>query len=159
MKINKEYISMCEKAIEIQELWAPKIGDYLLRTHTIFGKEIDKDIWNNTSEINILHYKSSTDEWYSACNELGDQRLWKYNYDTEKEISVWLPRQDQLQEIIEMRFTLSEYPRFTLLGLLHESEATYKGDRSFEIAWLTLLMELNFNKIWNEEKEVWEEIS
>lgn len=156
MKINKEYISMCEKATEIQGLWIPTIGDYLLRTHTILGKEIDR---GTTTEINILHYKSSVDGWFHACNEVGEQRLWKTNYDLEKEISIWLPRQDQLQEIIEMCFTKNEHPRFTLLGLIYESEATYKEDRSFEIGWLTLLMKLNFNKIWNEEKEMWNEIS
>lgn len=142
MKINKEYISMCEKAKEIQKLAKDQIkGIVILTSHNnILGEIIDYRNSEDGIEIGII---------------INDKILWYYEDMIEY---IWLPRQDQLQEIIEMCFTKNEHPRFTLLGLLYESEATYKGDRSFEIAWLTLLMELNFNKIWNEEKEVWNKI-
>lgn len=134
---------MCEKAIEIQKLAKDQIkGIVILTSHNnVLGEIIDYRYSEDGIEIGII---------------INDKILWYYEDTIEY---IWLPRQDELQEIIELCFTQNENPRFTLLGLLHENECTYKEDRSFEIAWLTLLMKLNFNKIWNEENEVWDEIS
>ena len=78
--------------------------------------------------------------------------------------SVWLPRQDQLQEMLlidgdghDIPYEFSEY--------INEELSTFgfsltKGNDvdTFEKAWLMFTMKEFYNKQWNFKEEKWEEI-
>jgi len=65
---------------------------------------------------------------------------------------VWLPRQDQLQEMVRDRWG-------SWTGLLEEFGEYVKSKRWLddtpEMYWLAFVMKELYNKIWDEEKEEW----
>jgi hypothetical protein len=79
MDTSKEYIEMCKGAVEIQEAWNPKEGDFMLNLSAVGGPYL------------FTNYKyqpnSNNNRWelevYERLNHL-----------------LWLPRQDQLQELV-----------------------------------------------------------
>ena len=74
MDTSEQYIKMadCE---EIQGLWKPAIGDYNWHRYTVFGEEIDSQIWGEDKrvEITIIHSKSEVGDWWVATNENGER--------------------------------------------------------------------------------------
>ena len=70
MDISKEYIAMCRKAVEVQELWYPSHADFTDRG-TINSYDGDGDYFVFGGCITSIYYKKL----------------------------IWLPRQDQLQGI------------------------------------------------------------
>jgi hypothetical protein len=106
MDTSPEYIKMCEKAKEIQELW----------------HNIDRD----------------ENCFYAFVPEA-------------EESSIWLPRQDQLQEMV--RQTNETSPELNQrfndhLYNLHIGEDKY----SFELLWLIFVMREEYNKNWTGEE-------
>lgn len=127
MDVSEIYIKMCEKAQEVQDL-----------SFKVFG---DKKSY-------IVH-------------------------------DTWLPRQDQLQEmsrediyqttyafikfLSKFMISESEYYRFHQqldeiceCGEYEEEDSPELPRHSFEQLWLSFIMEQQFGKIWNQEKEEWE---
>jgi hypothetical protein len=71
---------------------------------------------------------------------------------------IWLPRQDQLQEMMY----ISKGGKHVLISMLESfykwfnNEAVYKqGLLGFEQLWLAFVMKEKYNKIWNEEEQDW----
>ena len=129
MDTTKKYISMCEKAEEIQEKWKPKRGDFY--TVVVHGKATDI--------INIY-----IDGF--PCLPQGFIPL--------SELYIWLPRQDQLQEMIALK---SKFHR--VVDKLYdfrewvEVNATYvTSDCSLEQLWLAFGMFEKYKKTWDGEK-------
>jgi len=152
MDTSKEYILMCEKAEEIQKQWEPKEWDYVYNQDDVFGY-IDR------SEIHI---------WCILPESIADSGYYgPYLYDGEicderYKDCIWIPRQDQLQEM------LSQYENMTLLFKFNEfcSGKMYRYQEpsryleimldTFEKLWLAFVMKEYFNKRWNgKEWEVW----
>lgn len=81
-----EYIKMCKKARKVQENWNPQEGDFAIQVN-------DDETIENIHCIGILKecYPKSL-ELIRSCKCTNDldypQRFW-----------IWLPRQDQLQEM------------------------------------------------------------
>jgi len=152
--ITQEYIKMCEKAVEIQGEWEPKVGDYVKRRYTLLGEEIDNRIWSeeDRNEIIVLHFKSTVGGYFHACNEKGEERTFNNQQETHKAMCLFLPRQDQLQEMWKGSFELcrnglGEYQFDTL-----EDDFFSTGmQKSTEIALLMGIMYQKFNKTWNGE--------
>ena len=123
MDISKEYIQMCEKAIEIQKLWRMDIR------HDYF-------VWKKNYEI---------PECPSCCYTEHRQ----YRLDT----FIWLPRQDQLQALLE----LDKRPAYALDSVVnhllnsHDIKPYWKQFTSMEQLWLAFVIEKNYKKIWNGE--------
>ena len=70
--------------------------------------------------------------------------------------SVWLPRQDQLQEMINKEYFAEMID--TLIDFSHikiEKNFYYKFKSTFEKIWLEIVMLHKYDKIWNEEVEEW----
>ena len=122
MDCSDQYVRMSQRAKEIQELWSPKEGD-------MFADELC-----HVSVVNptILEHLGES---------LKDRRGKEY---------IWLPRQDQLQEIVLPMFEnnchwlFEECYKFLQPPCLTPCE-------SMEQIWLSFVMKEKFAKIWNQE--------
>ena len=123
---------MCEKAVEIQEIWKPNImgGDYVCdEPHTTLR-------WTITDDRRI------------------DRQPWvKCSHD------VWLPRQDQLQEMLEFPTGSFKYNFWDALADLYEWSFSANWEKfkdyiplSMEQLWLAFVMKEKYNKVWNGEE-------
>lgn len=133
-----KYIEMCSKALEIQEVWQPKKGDWFAlpdkKTDICLEDENPRNLTGNCLEI---------------------------SHENKKVVSltkrVWLPRQDQLIE-------LSQFPgiKFSKNTLIFLKWADKRGPDNFtpnkkrfdtlEKLRLSYLMEFKFKKIWYKEE-------
>jgi len=139
------YIKMCEKAKEIQEGWKPQYGDYI-------GGQ-----WFIDTEDNIGLTQLGIVLSYDADKKLlntGGDILWS------RETNIWLPRQDQLQDMVGDYRTLNQYLAAYYDAMLNWKE--YMGETredywentftSMEQLWLAFVMKEKYNKVWNGEK-------
>ena len=140
MDTSETYIKMCEKVEEIQLLrreehnmntrkWQP--GDFwchigLRPDNFVFIVPDVKDAWDNIPEY--IHHPRE-------C--------------------IWLPRQDQLQEMIdwEGKYNLVFVGSPQNIGLRVNKLTSYYDLRfsSMEQLWIAFMMKENYNKIWNGE--------
>jgi len=156
MNPTERYVKMCEKAEEIQKAWKPKVGDWILRKYDIFGKEIDTEIWgeDKLQEIVIIHRKSSIGGYYMLVNEDGEERIFNSKKEYYKTTSIWLPTQEQLQEMCNppLDVLLQEFWQW-----IPKYEVGVKYASMNEL-WLAFVMWTKYHKIWDDEKEEWVEI-
>jgi len=125
MHIDIKYITMCEQTEEVQEEWIPAAGDYF---------------WLGHKFLKI----------FSSCRLLTiDPRL--FNPTNE----VWLPTQDQLQDMI---LKACDYETtWDLIDGFHRY-LIWIDDWDFtslEQLWLAYVMKAKYNKVWNEKRMVW----
>lgn len=159
MDTTKEYISMCEKAIEIQKLWNPTYGDYLSETfiHRFNCRKVG--IYLSVTHQNFVkEYKNKDERRAEFIDEF------KTEFD-------WLPRQDQLQEMLMSKYAFNH--RYTkayhlyVEGFLSEhmledvcrwcdcdakiwrNGKIKKWWKSMEQLWLAFVMFENYSKIWD----------
>ena len=132
MDETPEYILKCQKARkELLDVWEPKSGDY---------------VYNDMKkEVRVLYFS----------DEHGDPPE-KY---TAGVFSMWLPRQDQLQEMIDwFKYTKLDFCNGTnkayklMLWVTLESPGSYWiHGNSMEQLWLAFVMKEKYNKVWNGE--------
>ena len=128
MDTSKEYIEMCEKAVEIQKSWKHTAGDYFIYYNgewVLINKDTKKKKWKKETGYYIF----------------GMVGLIEGN------LNIWLPRQDQLQEMVnEPQFLLGEkFHRFVYIKY-----GVYCANfNSFEQLWLAFVMKEKYNKTWN----------
>ena len=125
--ISDTYIKMCEKAENLQDKWTIMNGDYLFSKET---KKI-KLVPSPSPKINHTH------------KELQD-------------CAVWLPRQDQLQEILCGVSPVKGWTAYGLAGGLHKFLLTdYDSsiiDGTMEQYWLSFVMLEKYKKKWDGEE-------
>lgn len=149
MDTSEEYIKMCEKATEIQKQWVPQMGDFFQ------GRWAD-----NTTHIHCVNYgyKLDGDGFFVAMT--GREPDMNYEYYTYPQYNcVWLPRQDQLQEIMNIEYDMLVYEFVEYLcgdtgghgGNRFADEHVYGKFNSYEQLWLAFVMEEKYNKVWNGE--------
>lgn len=126
MDTSPEYINMCKKATELQEMWEPKEGDYVYI----------KRVGDSSGHVKCIGFFNLNSGYLFYKDE--EKVVIRENMDT----VVWLPRDDQLIE----RSTLHWSDIIDYCGLEHSD---YK--LSFEIALLKIVMYKVFNKVWNVE--------
>lgn len=131
MDISKTYIKMsdCE---EIQGKWEPEAGDtYLYKGEFLILKRESRadniDFW-----LEDIHFHSL------------DERQHKKD-------CTWLPRQDQLQDMVKERFAgahslIHWFEQWFTLNWLKDSSL---ADWSMEQLWLAFVMKEKYNKAWN----------
>jgi len=137
MDTIKVFIKMCEKAIEIQKLWKPHGWDIVCRYDDRCG--------------DILIYQLYGEYGHYISTQPVDC----------KEKVIWLPKQDQLQKIVDPRdgsqHTLMEsfwnwcnkdYP-------LNTNLSNFAVFKTMEQLWLAYCQKKLYNKIWDNEKEEW----
>lgn len=165
MDTSKEYIKMCEKAEEIQEI----LDCLYYRIQNVFAvREKRKQCIHEEDKLFIPY---SYDKLY--CERCG-KKLEEYEatyidtyrtkpFAIDKEIKkfIWLPRQDQLQEMVKSKafsyyhlwckmyqyFSCSENPYGVKIGLM-----------SMEQLWLAFVMREKYHKTWNGEDWVEERL-
>jgi len=80
MDCGSTYIKMCEMAEEIQEAWEPAEGDWIIEKDFPKIPLVLKDGFRNGSFVTEIH--------------------WGEDDVLEKDKSIWLPRLDQLQDMV-----------------------------------------------------------
>ncbi len=169
MDISKEYIKMCKEAKEIQSLrkrkpkyirpeWEGSIG--LTKDGHNFIDEDDTPDWEGLTYFNTVDNEGSVGIW--------DERIADEFGVTIKCNAIWLPRQDQLQEMLLdfddplNRFMTSvcystlvcNFAQFC--GVLDEdAEGRSNCDirkESLEVLWLAFVMAEKYRKVWNGDK-------
>ena len=134
MDTSKEYIKMCGKATDVQELrpvsidW--ELGDYYSFEDGDFGVT---GVPNGYDDYFIKHHQGE----------------------------IWLPRQDQLQEMVEcwttnpvekiLRFAQGVYT-YPQLEETEENQRYYFKFSSMEQLWLAFVMKEKYGKTWNGEE-------
>lgn len=121
MDTSKEYIKMCEKAVEVQENWKRNFGDYA---------------WKGEDYLCIP----------DACIILNDgtQIIPPYG-----DKLIFLPRQDQLQGMIKDTYQSSLVLSCALYHWIMKLDL--RESDSMEQLWLAFVMKEKFNKTWNGE--------
>lgn len=120
--MGPEYREMCKKAQEeLLKEWNPSKGDCYLIFHT------------NSLDMGF---------WCEACiKELNQRPFFDF---------TWIPRQDQLQEILKKKTEILKKRLDELLDNFYLwSKNTRDKFTSMEQLWLAFVMEKKYNKIWD----------
>lgn len=136
MDTSKEYILMCEKAIEIQKIWHSKFINY--------GDETNKGTVQELEE-----YYSDDDTWNLKADG---------NYFDSRNL-IWLPHQDQLQEIISESWSNINKNNEDILDVWYNFVKKQLPIYSFEKLWLMFAMKEKYNKIWDKKKQEWKSLT
>jgi hypothetical protein len=146
MDTSKKYIKMCKEAEEIQNYRDKSLlqdGDFIFLGHDI------------TDEEGISVYSDEMKNWIAKIEVF----------------FVWIPRQDQLQEMISFKPWNEDDNREPLHRLFFEfrkfvqwddedSWWSFKDDfTSFEQLWLAFVMREKYKKEWNMVSEKWEVVN
>ena len=123
MDISLEYQKMCEKAEEIQSQWKPK----------------DFDLIEYRGEILYL-LEDSDGNCYGPDVDWVNKR--------EKRGVIWLPRQDELQEMVWIRDGYDFLHSFVDKVFIDEDYAYYRFMTPCQI-WLAFVMKRKYGKIWD----------
>ena len=151
------YIRMCREASQLQKLWKPKVGDFVWRRYTFFNEEIDKRIWNKREEIIILTYASDVDGYFHATRN-GETRIFNSHNEAHKATCVWLPTEEQSQEIAMTLRSLQGRVMQPFWELVDQFNYFIFGDdtrkyvsqfNSFKEFWFAFVMGKKYNRIWN----------
>ena len=122
MDITSKYIAMCVTASEIQEPWEPKMGDF---------------IWDSAGLVYPL-----------SSNNV------KYYYKDKERISKflrWLPRQDQLQDMIDIRDESECIDLWKLHSFDYFAMENWTELRTYEQLWLGFVMQDLYGKVWRDK--------
>ncbi len=163
MDTNKEYIKMCTKAEEIQGMWKEHLWDLVYMNY----KAINKKCVGRITSINRNFKKENKNFKGMVCYiEVTDNTNINEVWATGKESLIWLPRQDQLQKIIDLPehklnksynlwFCLCE---FILNEIYDEGKNLAPTDvfASMEQSWFAFVMKQNYKKVWNGEEWIME---
>lgn len=156
MDTSDKYIKMCQAVEEIQELWEFEEGSFY---QTRFD-ESDGEIFNGKTVITAL---------CDSCNVIDSYGSTTVSEYSPKGRYVWLPRQDQLQEIMadyiakeqEMVKTRTDLMQAFLDFTHWLGTQYYKREyvclptnvfSSGEQLWLAFVMKEIYNKVWDGEE-------
>ncbi len=141
MDTSPEYVLMCKQAGEIQKSWNPAAWDYCVCTG------------NPDQPVVILSGYATDAGIYGHEADLDGGILWcEYDGGFGSEITVihfWLPRLDQLGEIVKDFY--KGYPddlKLLLLEFHFFTESVFVSFKSLEQYWLAFVMKEKYNKSW-----------
>lgn len=136
MDTSKQYIRMCEKAEEIQ-------------------KEKPDEAENSYFYCNLHKIILANDDGVYYC-----QRCLNDGEDIE---AIWLPRQDQLQEMLWENNKINHVPfmidTFNLWYSQNGAELALMNNFSMEQLWLAFVMKERYGKVWRNNEWVKEDIN
>lgn len=143
MDTTPKYIEMCRKATEIQLSWEPANGDF-------FAYDIVYIVGNYRDDNQqTVRYDGDEFSQFKECYELIESDI------CIKEDAIWLPRQDQLQGMLE--WTRNGEFGILLIDAFYEFAKSYNpipfsdDSMTWEQLWLAFVMKKNFSKVWNGE--------
>jgi len=165
MDLSEKNILMCEKAEEIQKLWQPKGGDWIAfpritdKSGQIQTASISEfiEIYKNKS-YQVLSYwrgymlqdENAPDIWLKGFNSLAVN--WKKHIKEFQNDMFWLPRFDQLIEILNYHW---QYAIEKLYKYREGNGISFPPPLtkiSMEMFLLLVVMKEKYNKIWYSEK-------
>lgn len=129
MDTSETYIKMCQKARELQRLWKCSGGDYFVDTVTFPHEQFVEMVGGHSPK------------WEYDDDE--------YSYPMHQERSFWLPRQDQLQEMVKPRVFGDASQLIRWAYSYHESMWRQFQYESTEQFWLMFVMRENYRKLWS----------
>lgn len=130
MDNSEQYIKKCEKAVAIQENYKPNHGDWVY--------------YNNMTDPEEM-VVCAGDEWQN--DQLRPWISYGTTYKESDTPTVYLPRQDQLQEIVIPKFS----SQFEMMYAFWKYYNKYPNKQSLESYWLDFVMEKLYEKRWNGE--------
>jgi hypothetical protein len=171
MDTTPEYIKMCEKAVEIRETWKPRDGDWFSYGSVYLIANYQRgNVVAFAYDPEALKRSPHMSEYYDhAFRQFDGGYDWEDKFICYQHHGVWLPRQDQLQEMIEGhwsevlgRFTywldgpnsLVSIPTIKLLKERVDFVKRLERIDSMEQLWLAFVMKEKYGKIWNGEEWV-----
>ncbi len=138
--MDKTYILMCEKAIEIQELWEPKEGDYIRDND---NKDFGYNSYISTFPIVAVGFKTRfvknpIEPFLLVSKEL------KHKF-------LWLPTQSDLQGMLSEDFqSVHAFSKCAyIINKCTEDREYFCEFDSMEQLWLAFVMKEKFNKTWD----------
>lgn len=132
MDTSQDYIDMCEKAEEIQEI-KPEISTSMFSVKHIYGN------------IHSCSHKKDCSYFYLMEHFDNEDKL-------EKVTEIWLPRQDQLQEMLINRSDggFEWVEDNWIIDYFYEFYKTqWKKLYSMEQLWLAFVMKEKYGKFWD----------
>ena len=137
MDTSEQYIDMCEKAVEIQKHEWRELDVY----------------WCDAMGGGFGYYR--TPMYARTCDPFWHEIYGYHNGYRENRI-VWLPRQDQLQEMVSVPIGTFNDNFWTILEDLRDWGHNYAEFQqwiplSMEQLWLAFVMNEKYNKVWNGE--------
>lgn len=173
MDTSKKYIEMCKGAKEIQKLWGFSDGDCMVAPSGEIWVVCDyySAACYNRKEKKEDHpqaHESYFNEYSDTFRNFDGGYEWEDKLIAKRKECIWLPRQDQLQEMLD---------KWTLLGKIRglfdfcepefmcPDEPPCKEDEklglyvrktfsSAEQLWLGFMMKEKYDKTWNGEEWV-----
>ena len=135
MDTSEQYIKMCEKAEKIQGKWKPQEGDWIVE--------------KGYRDVPLVLMEGLRAGFITGVG-------WEDDDPFDHEESIWLPRQDQLQEMVVQYPKDEPWVTFTLLRdfvmALPNARSVYTEQfTSWEQLWLAFVMKEKYNKMWNGE--------
>ncbi|MDD3050493.1 MAG: hypothetical protein PHR06_05040 [Candidatus Cloacimonetes bacterium] len=136
MDTSKRYISMCKKALEMQQYWKPQNGDYF------YGRPYDIDEEDVPPGINI--YFECEDEYYCVIPR---NYSIKEGFKGESD-AVFLPRLDNLYKMVLHDTPYELMERFCKWSakLTITMQERYQ---TLEQLWMAFVMETNHGLLWS----------
>lgn len=150
MDTSEKYILMCEKAEEVQKLRPLNCGD-------LFARHSEHSFSDNfiTYLGNIRTYTRALSRHYF----IDGGGIWKPLRNIPTDLLIWLPRQDQLQEMLASDEGTMESSMQQLRGFIYRLDLKrhyYKQFyKSYEQLWLAFVMREKYSKQWSEKDEEW----
>ena len=145
MDLTNRYVMMCQKATDIQKQWVPKPCDFMI------------DHADMEESFSFCSPAASIVQVVDIFIGAPDSEDYKNESEHLKNNSFWLPRQDQLQKIMEP----DDSKIHSIITSVVESRyyEPAKEDHvaaphkfySMEQIWLAYVMKEKYNKTWNEE--------
>ena len=143
-KHDKEYLEMCQKAEEIQRIWKPRVGDWVI------------DIQSDSICI-ICSVRGDNPDYFYLVGTDADNPNDFYQQHVSK--VYWLPTQSQLQEMLgiadDIKPALLE--EITQLRYKYNYESS-SGDVNLngKKLWFVFYMWKKHRKLWDTERQYWE---
>lgn len=154
-----EYIKMCKEATEIQGAWKPKPGDYVYNPYPSIRAKSQIDVliraFKEEDEFKFKRALLKEDGSYLGVTTVETELPLKKRF-------AWLPRQEDLQEIIVNEYEhlgLKFYQRaekgYEYMRLMDGFFMWYNStnndlfEQSIDTMWLRFTMEEVYNKQWN----------
>jgi hypothetical protein len=128
MDTSKEYIKMCEAAVEIQAAWNSTCGEFDVYVEM---KIESGQTWVRYRDIEF--YMENEKEEYKH---------------------IWLPRQDQLQDMVVSIYSNNDIKLLNSFSKYILKDYEKYMYCSMEQLWLAFVMKEIYNKIWSDGK--WE---
>jgi len=160
MDVSAEYVKMCERAWEIQVLRnkVPKNGEYFQYEEGDYiytGGGLNGE--DDEPEVEILGTTIYAPIYYERKND--QINIGKVGYDEGAGYYplklIWLPRQDQLQEMIRKSFLDTGNPDRQMIHFLSAWLVDYAYPirlDSMEQLWLAFVMKEKYSKTWTGEE-------